>query len=99
MRFTEAGYYRAKVQFQEFYGHASLRMQWRRSQADAYAQIDPKVLYAAHPGMPVAIEVVTGGVPAVPACDSGAVEADARLSGVSTAANGVRICMPDAAVA
>lgn len=90
VRFTEAGYYRAKVQLQEFTGHVSLRLQWRRSQEESYRRIDPALLYAAHPGLPLAVEVVTGGVPALPACEAGVVEADARLSSLSTAAMGVR---------
>ena len=95
VRFSEPGYYRAKFVHQEFAGWASIWVSWRTSANESYAPIDPRLLYAAHPGLPVGVSVVTGGVSAVAACDAGAVSADARLSGLNTSP--MRVC-PDCAL-
>jgi hypothetical protein len=89
VRFSEPGYYRAKVMYQEHWGYASLRIQWRKTVNESYAPIEPRLLYAVHPGTAAGISVATGGVAAVASCSEGAVAVDDRLAGVDTVRFGV----------
>jgi hypothetical protein len=79
IKFSEAGYYRMKLLWCEFGGYASLHTRWKRSAESTYRVIEPRLLYAVHPGMPVGVRVAIGSVLAEAKCSAGSVSTEASV--------------------